>query len=84
MQVVTFTEARSRLKHVLDDVADNVEATIISRRHGGDAVVMSLEHYNSLMETIHLMSAPANAARLMESIAQAKGGRIVQRDIVDE
>lgn len=35
MQVVTFTEARSRLKDVLDDVNDNVETTIISRRNGG-------------------------------------------------
>ncbi len=42
MQVVTFTEARSRRKDVLDDVNDNVETTIISRRNGGDAVVMLL------------------------------------------
>jgi antitoxin YefM len=50
MQVVTFTEARSRLKDVLDDVNENVETTIISRRNGGDAAVMSLQHYNSMME----------------------------------
>lgn len=84
MQVVTFTEARSRLKDVLDDVNDNVETTIISRRNGGDAVVMSLQHYNSMMETIHLMSSPANASRLMESIAQANTGKTTQRDLLDD
>ena len=84
MQVVTFTEARSRLKDVLDDVNDNVETTIISRRNGGDAVVMALQHYNSQMETIHLMSSPANASRLMESIAQANTGKTTQRDLIDD
>ena len=84
MQVVTFTEARSRLKDVLDDVNDNVETTIISRRNGGDAVVMSLQHYHSMMETIHLMSSPANASRLMESIAQANTGKTTQRDLIDD
>lgn len=84
MQVVTFTEARSRLKDVLDDVNENVETTIISRRNGGDAVVMSLQHYNSMMETIHLMSSPANATRLMDSIAQAKSGQTSERDLIDE
>ncbi|KAI3490383.1 hypothetical protein L1887_45208 [Cichorium endivia] len=83
-KVVTFTEARSRLKDVLDDVNDNVETTIISRRNGGDAVVMSLQHYNSMMETIHLMSSPANASRLMESIAQANTGKTTQRDLIDD
>lgn len=84
MQVVTFTEARSRLKDVLDDVNENVETTIISRRNGGDAVVMSLQHYNSMMETIHLMSSPANATRLMDSITQANSGQTSERDLIDE
>jgi antitoxin YefM len=69
---------------VLDDVNDNVETTIISHRNGGDAVVMSLQHYNLMMETIHLISSPANASRLMGSIAQVNTGKITQRDLIDD
>ena len=50
MQVVSFTEARNGLKAVLDTVVKDVDTTIITRRDAEDAVVMSLDHYNSLME----------------------------------
>ena len=49
-----------------------------------DAVVMSLDYYNSLMETIYLMRSPANAEHLNKSIAQYKAGKVIQRDIFDE
>ncbi|WP_414549406.1 type II toxin-antitoxin system Phd/YefM family antitoxin [Anabaena sp. CCY 0017] len=42
---------------------------IITRRDADDAVVMSLEFFNSLMETVHLLKSPANAAHLERSIA---------------
>ncbi len=52
MKVVTYSHARNALKSVLDDVLHDADVTIISRRDAeGDAVVMSLDYYNSLMET---------------------------------
>ena len=62
MQVVSFTEARNNLKSVLDQVVNDADCTIITRRDAEDAVVMSLDYYNSLMETVHLLKSPANAA----------------------
>lgn len=58
------TEARSALKTVLDRVYEDADVTVISRRDGADAVVMSLDHYQSIMGTMHLLSTPANAAHL--------------------
>ena len=49
-----------------------------------DAVVMSLDYYNSLMETVHLLRSPANAEHLHRSIAQFKAGKVSQRDLIDE
>jgi antitoxin YefM len=43
---------------------------------------MSLAYYQSLMETLHLQSTPANAAHLAESIAQHKAGKAVARDLI--
>jgi antitoxin YefM len=82
MKIVTYSEARSSLKSVLDQVNDDADVTIISRRDGADAVVMSLDHYQSLMETMHLLSTPANAAHLAKSIAQHKAGKAVRRELV--
>ena len=79
MRIVTYSEARSSLKSILDAVHDDADVTIISRRDGADAVVMSLDHYQSMMGTIHLLSTPANAAHLAQSIAQHKAGKAVRR-----
>ena len=72
MQVISYSEARNSLKSVLDLVNENADVIIINRRDAGNAVGMSLDHYNSIMETLHLMQSPANAAHLIESIAQFK------------
>ncbi len=61
---------------------ENADVTIISRRDGADAVVMSLDHYQSIMETMHLLAAPANAAHLAKSIAQHKAGKAARRELV--
>jgi antitoxin YefM len=76
MKVVTYSHARNALKSVLDGVVQDADVTIISRRDAdGDAVVMSLDSYNSIMETLYLTSNPANAAALARAIAQDKAGQ---------
>ena len=84
MKVVTFTEARNKLKNVLDRVVDDADYTVITRRDANDAVVMSLDYFNSLLETVHLLKSPANAAHLERSIAQYKQGQITKKDLLDE
>ncbi|MEQ9234048.1 type II toxin-antitoxin system Phd/YefM family antitoxin [Coleofasciculus sp. E2-BRE-01] len=84
MKVVTFTEARNKLKAILDRVVNDADYTIITRRDADDAVVMSLEYFNSLLETVHLLKSPANAAHLERSIAQYKQGQVTEKHLVDE
>jgi antitoxin YefM len=79
MKIVTYSEARSSLKAVLDNVHDDADVTVISRRDGADAVVMSFDYYQSIMATMHLLASPANAAHLATSIAQHKAGKAVRR-----
>ena len=62
MRVVNFSEARNRLKSFLDQVVNDSDYTIISRRDADDAVVMPLDQFNGLMETVHLLKSPANTA----------------------
>jgi len=83
MKVVTYSYARNALKSVLDGVVQDADVTVISRRDAeGDAVVMSLDSYNSIMETLHLTSNPANAAALARAIAQDKAGQALNRQLL--
>lgn len=84
MRIVSFTEARNRLKSVLDHVVNDADYTVITRRDAEDAVVMSMDHYNSLMETVYLLKSPANAAHLSKSIEQYQSGKVLDRDIVND
>ncbi len=84
MKIISFTEARNSLKAVLDGVTNDADTTVITRRDAEDAVVMSLDYYNSLMETVHLLRSPANAEHLNKSIAQYKAGNTSEREPMDD
>ncbi len=83
MRVVNFSEARNSLKAVIDQVVEDADYAVISRRDAPDAVVMSLSTFNSLMETVHLLKSPANAAHLARSIRQFHAGELVEGELHD-
>jgi len=78
MRVINFSEARNNLKTVLDQVIDDADYTVITRRDAEDAVVMSLDSFNSLLESA------ANAEHLAKSIAQYRNGETFEREPIDE
>ncbi|UTY57206.1 type II toxin-antitoxin system Phd/YefM family antitoxin [Massilia sp. erpn] len=83
MRIINFSDARSNLRSVIDQVVEDADVTVISRRDAPDAVLMSFEHYSSLIETVHLLSSPANAAHLAKSIAQARAGKAQRRKLIE-
>ena len=83
MQVVSFSDARSQFKGVIDHVVADQDATLIHRRDGENAVILSESTYNSIMETLYLLQTPANAARLMEAVAQDKQGQAKRRELLE-
>ena len=82
MQVVSFTEARSSFKSVIDRVVDDNDATLIYRRDGENAVLLSEASFNSMMETMHLLASPANARSLLKAIAQDKKGQAKRKTLI--
>jgi antitoxin YefM len=80
MDIVTYSEARNNLKSVLDKVVDDRMPTVIYRQRGESVVVMAKDDYDSIMETRYLMSSPANAQRLRESIVQMNAGDGIEVD----
>lgn len=84
MIAANYTEFRTGLKNYLDNVEFNNETLIIKRGSGKGIVLISLYEYNSIMETLHLLSSKKNAKRLFESIEQMKTGKKVQHTLIEE
>jgi antitoxin YefM len=84
MRVINFSDARNHLKSVIDQVVNDADVAVITRRDADDAVVMSLDHFNGLMETVHLLKSPANAAHLSKSIKQYRVGKMQQHELADD
>jgi len=82
MIVANYTEFRTGLKRFLDSVEENNETLIIKRGTGNGTVIISLDEYNSIMETVHLLSSKANADRLYESMKQIKEGKKVRKNLI--
>ena len=84
MKAANFTEFRTKLKQYLDDVEKNNETLIIKRGAGHGAVLISLDEFNSILETVHLLSSKANADRLYESIKQINAGKTFQKELIED
>jgi antitoxin YefM len=72
MQVVNYTQFRTNLKATLDRVTYDDDTVIVSRGSDNDAVIISLREYNSIQETLHLLSSKNNRERLLRAIERDK------------
>jgi antitoxin YefM len=75
---ITASEARKNLFPLIEQVNDDRTLVEITSKRG-DAVLMSRAEYDALEETAHLLRSPANARRLLESLAQAQRGERGER-----
>ncbi len=78
MIAANYSEFRAGLKGYLDSVEDDNETLIIKRKSGKGTVMISLDEYNSIRETLHILSSKKNADRLYESIQQMKSGKTIR------
>ncbi len=83
MAHVSYSELRNNLASYMDQVCDDRAPLVVTRQNARSVILMSEEDYEGLMETVHLLKSPANAARLLRSIRQAGQGHLTERDIVE-
>lgn len=74
MDIVSYSETRANLKAIMDRVVNDHMPIAITRQRGKPVVMVDLDDWNAMKETMYLLSTPNNARRLMESIAQADSG----------
>lgn len=84
MQILNFTQARAGLKELMEDVTRDHEPTVITNQRGKAVVMVSLEDFNSMQETLYLLSSTKNAQRLRSSIAKIKAGQVSLQELIHD
>lgn len=83
MRHVTFTDLRNNLATHLDKVEDDRDELIVTRQNHDPVVIVALSEWEGMKETLHLLSTPANAEHLLNSIADADAGKLTERELID-
>ena len=74
MDTMTYSYTRQNFANVMDRVNDDRAPLLITRQQGKPVVMMSLDDFNALEETVYLLRSPANAQRLIDAIAEVRSG----------
>jgi antitoxin YefM len=80
---VSYTELRANLAKYMDEVCSDHAALHITRQNARTVVMISEEEYEGMLETLHLLRSPTNAARLLRSIESADAGTLADHEIVE-
>lgn len=83
MQAVTYSWARNNLADSINQVCDNHEVLVITKKNDRAAVLISLEDYQALEETAYLLRSPKNAKRLIDSINELEDGQGRERALIE-
>lgn len=83
MEITTYSNFRQHMKAFLDKVLSSHAPLFVSRANGEDVVVMSKADYESMQETMYLLSSAKNAERLLRGIEEFNTGKGVKRELID-
>jgi antitoxin YefM len=83
MKAISCSEARDNLTSLIDRVVADRAPIAIVRARGESVVMISRREWDSIAETFYLLRSPANAKRLMESIAGLDAGKGIERDLIE-
>lgn len=83
MDIIPYSRARQDLARLMDKVSEDRSPLIVTRRGGKAVVVLSLEEYRGIEETLYLIRSPANARRLLRSIRAAERGQVTPHALIE-
>lgn len=84
MDAITYTQARKNFTSVMNRVCEDHTPIIITRQSERPVVMISLEDYNALEETMHLLRSPTNAQRLYKALEELKAGKYQKYQLLEE
>jgi antitoxin YefM len=83
MAHVSYSQLRNNLASYMDAVCDDRAPLLVTRQNARSVILMAEDDYEGLMETVHLLKSPANAARLLRSIGDADRGKMTERELIE-
>ena len=83
MSYVTLTELRANMAKHFDKLEQDRTELVVTRQNHEPVVIMPLAELEGLRETLHLLSSPANAEHLRQSIAQANAGKLEEHELIE-
>jgi antitoxin YefM len=82
MRIVNYTEFRSKMTENLNAENDDDDIVVVSRSKGKNVVVMSLDEYNSMKETLYITSTRSNRKKLDAAINEMNKGKFIRRRLI--
>ena len=83
MKTFNYTEARNELARLIKEAEEDRDVIAITRNGHSSVVLMLQEEYDSILETLHLLSTPANARRVQQGLADYEEGRLEEHSLCD-
>ena len=83
MDIHSYTDARANLKTLMDKAVSSRSPVAIHRRNGGDVVMLSMEEWRGMEETLYLLRSPRNAERLLEAVRGLEAGEGEEHELID-
>lgn len=83
MRKVKFSKLREEFATILDAVSNDRETIEITRRNKSSVVIVDKREYESMLETLHLLSTAANARALFEAIEAVNEGKYELHDLIE-
>jgi len=83
MNSITYSNARTNLARTIEQVCEDHNPIIITKKSEQSVVMISLEDYESLEETAYLLKSPKNALRLLESIKELESSKGIERELIE-
>ena len=84
MLAVNYSSLRNDLKKFCDAANNDFETIIVTRKSGGNVVLLSEAEYNNLMANLYIRSNPEYYKKLLKSIEELKAGKVIKAELLDE
>ena len=81
MQAIFYSQARNNLRDIINQVCNDFEEFIITTKEKQSAVLISQDEYNSMKETLYLLSSKNNRDRLLDAVQEIENSKFVTKDI---
>ncbi|HAP93674.1 MAG TPA: prevent-host-death protein [Desulfotomaculum sp.] len=82
MLAVNYSTLREKLKEYCDVANQDFEVIVVTRKSGGNVVLMSEAEYNNLMENLYVRSNPKYYNKLLRSMEELEAGKIIKAELV--